>query len=156
VAYHETFWVVAGTAPPVIALAVVVSLRDVLRDFTSDYNYTWVRPGGGDRSQRAKLDHELGMAAYVRNMAYGCAALNMLLQLAILATALYSLATRSDVIPLAIVAIALPFSLGLLLVSALLIVMSRSEREQVMMEARSPGRFRHVPETHSPADPPQR
>jgi hypothetical protein len=31
VAFHETFWVVTGTAAPVIALAAVVSLGEALR-----------------------------------------------------------------------------------------------------------------------------
>ena len=86
-------------SPPVIALAVIVSLRDVLRDFTDDYNMTWVRPGVGDRAARAKVESELGETAYVRNLAYGAAALNMLLQMVILTLALVSLAQRHDVIP---------------------------------------------------------
>lgn len=33
VTFHEAVWVVAGTAAPVIALAVVVSLGDTVREF---------------------------------------------------------------------------------------------------------------------------
>jgi hypothetical protein len=135
VAFHESFWVVAGTAAPVIALAVIVSLRDVLRDFTDDYNMTWVRPGVGDQAARAKLENELGEAAYVRNLAYGAAALNMLLQMVILTLALVSLAKRHDVIPWLIMAIIVPGGLALLLLSTLMVVMARSLRQQVMMEA---------------------
>jgi hypothetical protein len=135
VAFHESFWVVAGTAPPVIALAVIVSLRDVLRDFTDDYNMTWVRPGVGDRAARAKLESKLGEAAYARNLAYGAAALNMLLQMVVLTLALVSLAQRHDVIPWLIMAIIVPGGLALLLFSTLMVVMARSLRQQVMMKA---------------------
>jgi hypothetical protein len=53
----------------------------------------------------------------------------------ILTLALVSLAKRHDVIPWLIMAIIVPGGLALLLLSTLMVVMARSLRQQVMMEA---------------------
>src|SRR6202012_5109777 len=43
VAYHETFWVVTGTEAPVVGLAVIVQISDVIRAINKDRDHPWAQ-----------------------------------------------------------------------------------------------------------------
>jgi hypothetical protein len=96
VAFHETFWVIAGTAAPVIALANVVSIGDsrgLIRQFTALSH---------------DLDDALGdwlyAAAFRRNLALPAWALmasnvNFWVQAFVLCFSLLSVLDRKDMLP---------------------------------------------------------
>lgn len=42
-AYHETFWVVTGTEAPVVALAVIVQMGDVIQAIDRDKEQPWAQ-----------------------------------------------------------------------------------------------------------------
>ncbi len=55
VSFNETFWVVAGTAAPVIALAAVIGLADVLRQLVGTLGDPELNPVGvGPENERAR------------------------------------------------------------------------------------------------------
>jgi hypothetical protein len=117
VALHESFWVVAGAAAPVIALAEIVSLGDAYRGLaesrmmlltasTKDFDRLW---------------REMRPTDTKRRRGFRAGQLNMLLQVAILALALASLEVRRDVGPLGIITIVQPIGIFLLFISGWMI-----------------------------------
>jgi hypothetical protein len=103
VSVHHDFWVVVGTAAPVIALAAVVSYTDLQRAFTDALGVD----GRGFR--RMLPTASIGAAA-----AYA----NFILQGFTLVLALLSLANGDDVLPLVVAEITLPLGIFLLLLSS--------------------------------------
>jgi hypothetical protein len=110
--------VTVGAAAPVIALAAVVSLTDILgsRRFYVIASLPDLLPSGKD--DRALYTRAV-IARGVRRsrLAYPAVLANMALQAAMLAAALYSLAQRDDSIPPLLAVIAEP--LGVLLLSGI-------------------------------------
>jgi hypothetical protein len=93
VGFHDNFWVVAGTAAPVIALAVIVSTGDVLREFLIStvalnsarrLDPTAVRLG----APRRTLDWLIAIGLF-----------NLFLQTALLSVSLVSLADGANLTP---------------------------------------------------------
>ena len=86
VVYHETFWVVAGTAAPIIALAAVVSIGQVPKE---------VLKAAPLKTPAARWK----FAAWL--VTYACNAADLLLMLSVLRDSLNSLARHADVTSLA-------------------------------------------------------
>jgi membrane associated rhomboid family serine protease len=103
VAFHESFWVVTGTAAPVIALAAVVALGEILRDMGAS----------GEKFMRVLLDSSPDNAEVVKWMAdvsrkptrkmvralHAAVLSNLLLQSAFLAVSLVSLVDEANLVP---------------------------------------------------------
>ena len=117
-AFHESFWVVAGTAASVIALAQIVALGDANRGYVEAFAILQRDRAGGDR--RGEVAMHTGQAMIYQSWALPVGYVNMLLQVAILALALIALAGRRDMVPLVIVSIAAPLGLVLLTVCSAL------------------------------------
>jgi hypothetical protein len=98
VPYHETFWIVVGTAAPVIALAAVVAQVEASRAF-----FDYIEEAGAE--DEAHLDRMTLSMTYMGQLsgyvAVGAEGLMLLF-------ALLSLAARSDWVPLIVAEIAVP------------------------------------------------
>jgi hypothetical protein len=101
VAYHEQFWVVVGTATPVIALSAAVALLDQSR--------VTIRYIVADIEE----DKFTGMVALWGGQVLGNA--NVFLQGLVLLFAVLSLAAGHDWVPLIVAEIALPLGIWMLL-----------------------------------------
>lgn len=100
VTFHEAVWVVAGTAAPVIALAEVVSLADTVReslDFFTDF-----MDGSLERDHVPSTSRHWLYERRQRQTLWteGIGLFNLLLQAALLAVSLTSLAYQTNFIPL--------------------------------------------------------
>jgi hypothetical protein len=127
VGFHESFWVVAGTAAPVIALAEIVTLVDAFRTHDAVTGLELAR--NPDRRFQFLVEAQSAFRSLFGGRVVGY--VNILLQVAILALALECLASRRDVAPLAIVSIGEPFALVLLLVSAAWVSMAQRRAQRI-------------------------
>jgi hypothetical protein len=95
VTFHDSFWVLAGTTAPVIALAAVVSARDAgdLIDRWYDPD-TDLRITGPYRPGRMKA-----LLIFTAKLTWRVHVLNLILQTFVLALSLFSLAFANNVIP---------------------------------------------------------
>lgn len=126
---HDSFWVVAGAAAPVIALAEIVSLGDAAQGRTE----TLVTLLAVSKEKEQHYLDETKPVDKRRRRATRTGQLNMLLQVAILALALASLAVSRDVVPLVIVTIVQPIGLFLLLVSAWMINLAYRQQQAIKL-----------------------
>jgi hypothetical protein len=130
VAFHEGFWVVTGTAAPVIALAAVVSLAEAGRTFylSEDPSVDAIDDVGLGGFPTANaflaLDRSLSLATTAMWIAaFGI--VNLLLQTALLAVSLVSLADEVSLVPSWLAVVAAVGGLLLLAVSSLGTVLLR-------------------------------
>ena len=122
--FHEFFWVTVGVAAPVIALASVVSIADLMgaRDRVSRNLPT---PSAPDSDW---LDSEFIRAGRLIFGAYLVGIINGALQMVALSIALESLADGNNVVPTIIPQIMVPLGILLLLVSISMTVSLRTIR----------------------------
>ena len=90
-AFHESFWVVTGTAAPVIALAAIVSLADADREFIG-----FLMTNLANMRRISPYMKPLALIALVIAVS---GILNLLLQATLLATSLVSLAEDVNSVP---------------------------------------------------------
>ena len=105
VVFHETFWVLTGTAAPVIALAGVVSLNEVAaaaRLLGDSMDLARSQPD--DAADRAHLKRYLSAAGPRLGVAFVLQLLNIGIQAALLALALLSINSQANELP-AVVAV---------------------------------------------------
>lgn len=153
VAFHEAFWIVTGTAAPVVALAAVVSMRDV-----NDYSY---RRGLQLRAltedvvangiERLAVDEEL-QPAYLRLVFLGSLwvlqATNMCLQTALLAIALISIEQSANLLAPWIATTGTV--VGLMLLAVTVVVEGNIKRMSAVIEEIAQERLRNrIAEAHS-------
>jgi hypothetical protein len=126
VSFHESFWVTVGAAAPVIALASVVSIADLM--------------GARDRISRNLptpaldsdwLDSEFIRAGRLLIWAYLIGIINGALQMVALSMALQSLADGNSVVPTIVPGILVPLGIFLLLVSTSITVSLRTIQRHV-------------------------
>ena len=130
--FHEPFWVTVGAAAPVVALASVVSIADLMgaRDQLS-------------RSLRAPpalasdwLDSEFIRAGRLAIGAYLVGIINGALQMVTLSVALQSLADGDNAVPTIVPRIIAPLGIFLLLVSISMTVSLRTIQRHVSHHVR--------------------
>jgi uncharacterized membrane protein YbhN (UPF0104 family) len=116
-AFHESFWVVAGTASPVILLAQIVAAGEALvaRSFARG-----TVPGKARLQKRRQIK-----LAYV---SYGLSSANVLLQGVILLGSLGSLAQQKNIVSVSVVGIAETTGLIMLLYSSLILVILKTSQ----------------------------
>jgi hypothetical protein len=114
VSFHESFWVTVGVAAPVVALASVVSIADLMgaRDQVSRSLRT---PSPALDSDW--LDSEFIRAGRLAIGAYLVGIINGALQMVALSLALQSLADGRNVVPTTVPQVMAPLGIFLLLVS---------------------------------------
>jgi hypothetical protein len=114
VSFHESFWVTVGAAAPVIALASVVSIADLMgaRDQISRN-----LPTPSPALDNAWLDSAVTRAGRLLIWAYLIGVINGALQMVTLSMALQSLADGNNVVPTIVPGIVAPLGIFLLLVS---------------------------------------
>jgi hypothetical protein len=105
VAYHETFWMVAGAAAPVIALAAVIQLRDISSSL-ADVKERLAVYQAAHGITRAELMQGTARERYRRTKKYGqpgflplfvlLGSLNLAVQSTVLAVSLQSLRQHAD------------------------------------------------------------
>lgn len=100
VTFHETFWVVGGTAAPVIALAAIVSVKDLIKD--SNAIMDPVRPyiGSGTDDNKRKVNRYMSQCDAVSAVCIFGQLINVCLQAFVLTISLLSIADQSNVIPI--------------------------------------------------------
>lgn len=127
-AFHESFWVTVGAAAPIIALASVVSIADLMgaRDRVSPNLLPSSSVPGDDW-----LDSELIRAGRLLIWAYLVGVVNGALQMVTLSMALQSLADGSNVVPTIVPRIMVPLGVFLLLVSTSMTVSLRTIQRQM-------------------------
>jgi LytS/YehU family sensor histidine kinase len=127
-AFHESFWVTVGTAAPIIALASVVSIADLMgaRDRVSPNLSSSSSVQGDDW-----LDSELIRAGRLLIWAYLVGVVNGALQMVTLSIALQSLADGSNVVSTIVPRIIVPLGIFLLLVSTSMTVSLRTIQRQM-------------------------
>jgi hypothetical protein len=132
VALHESFWIAACVAAPVIALAQIVSIGEASRGDADAHRLAdyWMNTWEV-RKHSQDFIRDLGPADNLRGGAYVVAYLNIFIQVAVLALALASLAARTDVAPPVIAAVAEPFGLVLLLTSSVMITSARRKQQEL-------------------------
>ena len=111
---HESFWVVVGTAAPVIALAAIVAFTDIAR--------------GADEldSKYPNLDPEtISQVLKITISGYVLVFVDVVLQAVTLLLTLLSLAARRDQVPLIVPEIMASLGIVLLLVSGVLTAVLR-------------------------------
>lgn len=128
VSFHESFWVTVGAAAPVIALASVVSIADLMgaRDRVS-HNLPIPSP----TLNSEWLDSEFIRAGRLLIGAYLVGIINGALQMVALSMALQSLADSDNVVPTIIPRIMVPLGIFLLLVSISMTVSLRTIQRHV-------------------------
>jgi len=112
VAFHDSFWVLAGTAAPVIALAAVLSAREVddLGIGLQEERREWAKRRGHQltRKKRPAVASPYDSAIFSATATYRIHMVNLILQTVVLGISLLSLADASNLIsPLVAVACAL-------------------------------------------------
>jgi hypothetical protein len=114
VSFHESFWVTVGAAAPVVALASVVSIADLMgaRDQISRN-----LPTPSPALDSDWLDSEFIRAGRLLIGAYLVGIINGALQMVALSMALQSLADGNNVVPTIVPRITVPLGIFLLLVS---------------------------------------
>jgi hypothetical protein len=149
VAFHETFWAVAGGTAPVIALAVVVSLGDLLKESgtwwtAAERRQDIVQIKYYESAARDNVEsiHESAVrttylkhtiATYTaRIVAVGL--FNLLMQAALLAVSLVSLAESANLVPSWLAVAAAIAGLLLLAVSSFGVVYLRWHRPQSLFD----------------------
>lgn len=105
--FHADFWVVVGTASPVIALAAVISITDALSTRTVSL------PAGRGRRQRR-------VESPIAAVPYALSALDVMLQCAVLWMALDSLANEQNAVPIVIPIVAEVVGLAMLAYAAVI------------------------------------
>jgi hypothetical protein len=108
-ALHESFWVVVGTASPVVAVTSVVALGQLMGDLTREL-------GGGrkpDLSCRRRRFWYPRLPPIMR--AYSQLIIAFVLSFAVLAASLYALMVQRDFLPLAIPFVAIVLAMFLVL-----------------------------------------
>jgi hypothetical protein len=113
VAFHSDFWVVAGTAAPVIALAAVVAVKDILPGLE-------LLPRG--KGRRAST------------VAYYSAAYNLVMQTAVLGVSLESLSEGQDFFPRWPVTITKCAGIVALVVSGVATLLAKEESRRLYRE----------------------
>jgi hypothetical protein len=159
VAFHETFWVVTGTAAPVIALAAVVSLGDAFgQSLKSDEAMSAVvgdavpldrrlgelirqRPEILDRLSRYGRFVQLAQAAGRWSMALLLS--NVVIQSALLALSLVSIDNHANAVPPGVAVVAAVLGVTILAVVAGLLIVVKTLfihlRQQVAADKLSEG-----------------
>ena len=135
------FWLVAGTAAPVVALAAVVSLGDAQREHIASIGKATAliygeESSGDDRIKGMVLTNKTIKAA---KRLYSIGLANVWLQAALLAVSLVSLARKGNLVPPWIAIVAAVGGLLLLAYSALGAVQLRWTRMNELAER--PGRI---------------
>ena len=119
-AFHEGFWLVAGTAAPVVALAAVVTLGETLRENIASIAEAMplldAQVNSADRLKGSRLTTTTIRAT---KQLYAVGLSNVLLQAALLAVSLVSLADDANLVPPWIAIVAAVGGLLLLAFSAL-------------------------------------
>ena len=144
--YHEAFWLVTGTAAPVIALAAVVALPDASAFSDTAWQLTMRVPTYEPSSEQGKLKFEDIVPEWQRLLlslisqvgSFG----NVVLQAALLAVSLSALATGRDLIPVWLPIVAAVTGILLLTLTALTgLSIRRAERvaRRKEMSSRPPG-----------------
>jgi hypothetical protein len=123
--FHDTLWVLTGTAAPVIALAAIVSLRDVLNDTRAMANVSDELKAEYSEEKLAKTWRYTDRRARVGMVQWGVQMGNLCLQALLLAISLLSVAWQRNVFPVWI-AVAAP-TVGVLLLAEAGIVMQVAE-----------------------------
>ena len=136
--FHESFWVTVGAAAPVIALASVVSIADLMgtRDQISRN-----LPTPSSARDSAWLDSAITRAGKLLIWAYLVAVINGALQMVALSIALQSLADGNNVVPTILPGVVAPLGILLLLVSISMTVKLRLIQRQLshhLIPGRSP------------------
>jgi hypothetical protein len=123
VSFHESFWVTIGAAAPVITLASVVSIADLMgaRDRVSRNLSTTSSALDSDW-----LDSEFIRAGRLVIGAYLVGIINGALQMVAMSMALQSLADGDNVVPTIVPRITVPLGIFLLLVSISMTVSLRT------------------------------
>jgi hypothetical protein len=136
VALHEGFWLVAGTAAPVIALAAVVTLGETLREnIASIAEAMPLLDAQSNSADRLKGDRLTTATIRATKQLYAIGLSNLLLQAALLAVSLVSLADDANLVPPWIAIVAAVGGLLLLLAfSALGAVQLRWTRMNALAE----------------------
>jgi hypothetical protein len=100
VTFHETFWVVTGSAAPVIALAAIISARDIAHDIgaiTDPVGQLMADHVRGPKLQQALSYHQrwawVGYAQWLAQL------VNICLQALLLTVSLLSIAYQRNVFP---------------------------------------------------------
>ena len=126
--FHESFWVTVGAAAPVIALASVVSIADLMgaRDQISRN-----LPTPSSALDSAWLDSAVTRAGRLLIWAYLVGVTNGAMQMVALSVALQSLADGNNVVPTIIPGIVAPLGIFLLLVSVSMTVSLRIIQRQM-------------------------
>lgn len=126
--FHESFWVTVGAAAPVLALASVVSITDLMgaRDQISRS-----LPTSSPARDSARLDSTITRAGRLLIWAYLVAVINGALQMVALSMALQSLADGNNVVPPIVAGIVAPLGILLLLVSISMTVKLRIIQRQL-------------------------
>jgi hypothetical protein len=114
VAYHETFWLAVSATAPVIALATTVSIGDMLR---------LIEPS---RMEEKSSSPKVQRGTWPIFWSSGIGFMNMIIQLAFLFAALYSIAKGSDISKsLTLIVWIEPIGIALLVVIAILNAVER-------------------------------
>lgn len=134
-AFHEGFWLVAGTAAPVVALAAVVSIGDALREgIASIAEATPLLDAQANSAGRLKGDRLTSTTTRAARRLYALGLSNLFLQAALLAVSLVSLADDANLVPPWIAIVAAVGGLLLLAFSALGAVQLRWTRMNALAE----------------------
>jgi len=130
VAFHETFWVVTGTAAPVIALAAVVSLNDLGKETgrMAESLERVRRNLSATPEIEALISGAPSPIRLIRQFA-GQQSMNIFLQAALLTVSLLSIAFQRNLIPVWI-AVVIP------VVGVLLLALTSSRLPQITAQTR--------------------
>ncbi len=113
-AYHETFWLAVSATAPVIALATTVSIGDMLR---------LIEPS---RMEEKSSSSKAQPGTWPIFWSFGIGFTNMIIQLAFLFAALYSIAKGADISKgLTLIVWIEPIGIALLVVIAILNAVAR-------------------------------
>jgi hypothetical protein len=113
-AFHDGFWLVAGTAAPVVALAVVVSLGDAAKEYVASV----LQDPDALRAGRPARWWFNRSTFPVYAVVFYCALFNLFLQAGLLAVSLVSLAGDANSVPTWLAIVAAVGGLVLLAISA--------------------------------------
>ena len=129
-AFHETFWVVTGTAAPVIALAAVVSLNDLGKETGRlAESLERVRRNSSATPEIEALISGAPSPIHLIRQFAGQQSMNIFLQAALLTVSLLSIAFQRNLIPVWI-AIVIP------VVGVLLLALTSSRLPQITAQTR--------------------
>jgi len=141
VAFHETFWVVTGTAAPVIALAAVVSLGEAFgqRLDSDDAGFDVVRRmvDVPDNDLLISQFHDFVKPAMAAGRwCVGLLVTNVAIQSALLALSLVSIDSQANAVPPRVADVAAVLGVAILAVVAGLLLMGRASLRSLQERVR--------------------